>query len=89
MGYVHPEAVHTTVEPEPQHLCEQLMDLRILPVPVGLGGVEDVQVPLTRSAVGFGDTRPGGAVEDRGPVVRRQLPALALAICEDVHLPLG
>ena len=45
----------------------------VVPVEVRLGRVEEVQVPLARCAVGFGDARPGRAAEVGLPVVRRLL----------------
>ena len=47
--------------------------LRVGPVEVRLLGREQVQVPLARRAVRVGRPGPGGAAEDRRPVVRRQL----------------
>lgn len=41
--------------PEAQDVEELLADLGVVPVQVGLGGVEDVQVPLAGRAVGLGD----------------------------------
>ena len=46
MGDVHPEPVHPAVGPEPQRLVELGDDLGMVPVEVGLGDVEHVQVPL-------------------------------------------
>ena len=64
-------------------------DLRVLPVPVRLLGVEQVQVPLAGGAVGVGGPGPGRAAEAGHPVVRRQLAVLAAAVAEDVARPLG
>ena len=73
VGDVDPEAVDAPVAPEPQDVVELGDDLGVLPVQVGLGDVEDVQVPLAGGAVGLGDAGPAAAAEDRGPVVRRLL----------------
>ncbi|MBG9885237.1 hypothetical protein ABE10_01270, partial [Bacillus toyonensis] len=82
--HVHAEAVDAPVEPEAQDGAELRADLLVRPVEVGLGDVEDVQVPLTRRAVGLGDPLPHAAAEDRLPVVGRELAALALPVSEDV-----
>ena len=89
VGDVDPEAVDAPVEPEPQDGLELRPDLRVVPVEVGLLGVEQVQVPLAGRAVGLGDAGPGRAAEDRVPVVGRQLAVLALALPEQVAVPLG
>src|SRR3712207_7581077 len=43
---VDPDAVDTTVEPEPHRPVELLLHDRVVPVEVGLLGREQVQVPL-------------------------------------------
>src|SRR5690606_21167193 len=85
------EAVHAAVEPEAQDAAELLVDLRVVPVEVGLAAVEEVQVPLAvvlpGAAGGVGAVAhagPGGATEHRLPVVRRLLPVLTPALAEDV-----
>jgi len=89
VGDVDAEAVDPAVEPEAQDAAELLPHLRVLPVEVGLRAVEDVQVPLAGLAVRLGHAGPGGAAEDRGPVVRGQLAVLALAVAEHVAVALG
>ena len=82
--HVDAETVDPAVEPEPQDAAELLADLFVRPVEVGLGGVEEVQVPLAGRPVGFGDAGPGGAAEDGVPVVRGELAVLATAVAEHV-----
>ncbi len=65
VGDVDAEAVDAEVEPEAQDGGEFGGDLGVVPVEVGLLGGEEVQVP-----VAVRDPGPGGAAEDRLPVVR-------------------
>src|SRR5690606_24128251 len=81
---VDPEAVDAQVQPEPQDVEELLAYLRVLPVEVGLFGREQVEVPLP-----VGEPGPGGAAEDRLPVVGRQFAVRAPAPAEDVAFTLG
>jgi hypothetical protein len=83
---VHAEAVDAAVEPEAQHVVEQVGDLGVIPVEVGLCGVEEVEVPLLGVAAG-GDSCPGRAAEVRLPVVGRQLAVVAASVAEDVAGP--
>ena len=50
--------VDPAIRPETQGGLEVGMDLRVLPVEVGLLGGEEVEVPLARRAVGLGDALP-------------------------------
>ena len=67
---------------------ELLAHVRVVPVQVGLGGVEDVEVPLARHPVGLGDAGPPATAEDRRPVVRGLVAVRALAVAEHVALAL-
>ena len=60
------------------------MHLRVAPVEVGLGGVEEVEVPLAVL-----DPGPGRAAEDRLPVVRRRAAVGPRAGAEHVAGALG
>ena len=82
VGDVDPEAVGAEVEPEPQDVVELFHDIRVRPVPVGLLGSEQVQVPLAGGAVGLGDARPGATAERADPVVGRQRTVVAPAVAE-------
>ena len=88
VGHIHPEAVHATVQPEAQDVLELVPDLRVLPVQIRLGGVEQVQVPVPGGAVRVGRPGPGVPAEGGLPVVRRLGPVLALAGAEHVALAL-
>ena len=86
VGDVDAKAVDPEVEPEAQDRLELGDDLRVLPVEVGLGAVEEVEVPEAGvGAVGRWQRGPAGAVEHAAPVVRR-LGAPGLAGADDVAL---
>ena len=70
---VDAHACGAAVEPEAQDVLVLALDVRVVPVEVGLLGREEVQVPLAGRPVGVLRARPGAAAEDRLPVVRRQL----------------
>ena len=57
--HVHPETGDAAVQPEAQDPLEFHVDGEVVPVEVRLGGVEEVQVPLARDAIRFGDPGPG------------------------------
>ena len=88
VGDVDPESVDSAVEPEAQDVLEHVADLAVAPVEVGLGGVEEVEVPLTGGAVRLGDARPGRPTEDGLPVVRRLDAVGAATVAEEVARPL-
>ncbi len=83
---VDAEAVDSAIEPEPEDPLELVDDLRIAPVEVGLGRVEEVEIPLT-VVFAVVHTCPSGSAERRLPVVRRQLPRFAQAVAEQVSIP--
>jgi hypothetical protein len=87
VGHVDAEAVDADVQPEAEDRAELVAHRRVFPVEVGLLGREEVQVPLPRRAVRFGDPGPGRAAEDGLPVVGREFAVLALAGAEVVALP--
>lgn len=89
VGHVHAEAVHAAIEPEAQGLLEFCVDSGVVPVEVGLRGIEQVQEPLTGITIGLGDAGPRWATKVRLPVVRRQSAVGSLAIAEDEHFPFG
>ena len=86
---VDPEAVDPAVAPEPEDVVELRPHVGVLPVQVGLGHVEDVQVPLARRAVGLGHALPAPTAEHRRPVVGGLLAAGTPAVTEDVAVALG
>ncbi len=86
---VDPEAVHATVQPEPQHPFEHVADLGVAPVEVRLRGVEEVEVPLAPSVGTVRHPGPRVAAEDRAPVVGRLVAVRTLAGTEQVARPLG
>jgi hypothetical protein len=77
VGDVDPEPVDATVEPEPQDRVELVDDLRVVPVEVRLGDVEQVQVPLAVL-----DPLPGGPAERSRPVRRWDVAGGPLAVAE-------
>ena len=79
MSDIHAEPVHTAVQPEPEHAAELLPHLRVLPVQIRLGRVEEVQVPLAVC-----NARPRGTAEKRLPVVRGQFAVHTLTFAEHV-----
>ena len=65
---VEPVAVDAEVEPEAHRIQHRVLHRRVVEVQVGLAGQEVVQVVLAAPRVPL----PGGAAEDRQPVVRRR-----------------
>ena len=84
MRHVDPEPVDAAVEPEPQRLLEVRGDLGVAPVEVGLGDVEEVEVPLA-----VGHPLPGRAAEHGEPVVGRLRPVGTTSGPEHVAVALG
>jgi hypothetical protein len=82
-GHIHAKAVCTHVEPEAQRLERVEAHVRIRPVQVGLGRVEEVQVPLAGTPIGLGDASPCRTSEHAHPVVR-WLVAVGSATVEEV-----
>ena len=69
---VDPESSDTSVAPESQRLEEILENGRMVPVKVGLGRVEQVEVELTWCSVLVGrELGPSGTAEKAFPVVWR------------------
>jgi hypothetical protein len=79
VGDIDPEAVDAAVEPELEDRVELGPHLFVLPVEVGLGGVEQVEVPLA-----VVDPLPRRTSEDGQPVVRWLAPVGAAAVAEHV-----
>lgn len=86
MGDIDTETVDAAVQPEPQYPVEGVVDSRVIPVQVGLGGVEKVQVPLSVRVPGM--LRPGGPAEIGPPVVRGSVRVLRVRFPEVVACPL-
>jgi hypothetical protein len=82
VGHVDAEPVDAAIEPEPQHAGELVADHGVVPVQVGLGDVEEMQVPLT-----VRHPLPGRAAEDALPRVRRLGAVRPAAVPE--HVPLA
>ena len=89
VGDVDPETPGAGVQPEAQGLFELFLHRGVAPVEVGLGGVEEVEVVLAWGAVGGRDAGPAGPAEERGPVVRRGVPAFAKPIGKVEHGAFG
>jgi len=53
------EAVDAALQPEPQRLLQVVENLGVVPIQVRLFDIEEMQIPLARRAVRFGDPRPG------------------------------
>ena len=88
MGYINAESIDSEFEPEVQNLFKVFTDNWVIPVEIWLLNRKEVQVPLTRLAVGFSNALPGWAAKDGLPVIRRQFAILALPIPKDVTLTL-
>ncbi len=85
MGHVDAEAIDAAVEPEAEDVVESFADGLVVPVEVGLRGVEQVEIPLAGRAVRVLETAPGRAPEDGFPVVRWQFAVIASAVGEVVE----
>src|SRR3954454_11974010 len=82
MDSVHPEPIHSAIEPEAQHLQHGSLHLRIAPVQVRLLLQVSVVVVLAGGQV----EGPGGPAELAQPIVRGR--AVGLGIAPDVPVPL-
>jgi hypothetical protein len=89
MRDIDPESVHSVVHPEPQHVDELGSDVRVAPVEVRLGDVEQVQVPLPGLAVRLDHPLPGRAAENAAPGVGRLVAVRAAPVAEQVPVALG
>jgi hypothetical protein len=87
-GNIDAEAVDAQFEPEVQDILKVLADNWVIPVEIGLLNGKEVEVPLAEGAVSLGYPFPGGAAEDRLPVIWWQLSVLTLSISKDVALAL-
>ncbi|MCY1228535.1 hypothetical protein D9M72_408560 [compost metagenome] len=86
VGHIHAESGHAPAQPETQHPLELIVDCLVVPVEVGLGGVEEVEVPLPGPAVRLRDSCPGGSAKVRLPVVGRLFTIGSQAVPEDKHV---
>ena len=85
---VDTEPVDAPLHPEAQEGAEVLVDVLVGPVEVGLLGGEQVEVVPTAVPAAAGERLnrlPGGAPEQRAPVVR----GAVVAVAEDVAVALG
>src|SRR4051794_20423836 len=86
VGDIDAETIDIAIEPEAQDVEELRTNLLVVPVEIGLPGVEQVEVPLT---VRFAHSRPRRAAEFRLPVVRWLVASGARSGSEVVARSLG
>ena len=79
---VDPDPVDAAVEPETEDLLELGLDVRVVPVEVGLLAREEVQVVPARLLV----ERPGRAAEHREPVVRLVGPHVVVGVLAEPRM---
>ena len=85
VGDVDAEAVDAAVEPEAQDRVELLDNLCVIPVPIRLADVEQVEIPLT-----VVDAFPGRPSERGGPAIGRLRAGWTVgAFTEPEQVPLG
>ncbi len=89
VGHVDPEPVHAPVEPELEDRLERGVNLRVIPVDVGLLGGEQMQVPLPWPPIHLDRAGPRGTAENAEPVVGGLIAILAATRPEHVALPLA
>ncbi len=82
--HVHAKPVHAALKPESQNVVELRAHFGVVPVEVGLGGVEHVEVPLP-----VAHPRPRRAAEYGGPIGRRLGAVGTAALAEPVAVALG
>ena len=85
VGHVDPDPVDATVEPGGENRLESRPHVLVLPREVGLGGVEQVEVPLRGDEPVIWHPRPGGAAKQALPVVGRLLAPWAASVADHVH----
>src|ERR1700675_4468386 len=88
-GGVDPDARDAAIEPEAEDLFVLPTDVRVVPVQVWLVRREEMEVPLTRAAVGVGRAGPGRTGKIRRPARRHLVAVCAAARVEPEPRPLG
>ena len=89
MGHIHTESIRAAIRPEAKSLEEIVLDIEVIPIPIGLLGGEHVKIPLAGVTVRFGHSRPGWAAEGRAPLIRGKLTVFSLPLAEMEELALA